>query len=72
MATTASARIRWPVSSRGGLVAMSGHAVVPDVARQEGALDEITRAVKGFGVGHVTVQVERTSDCVGCEEGVEG
>jgi hypothetical protein len=23
--------------------------------------------VKGFGIGHVTVQLERGGDCVGCE-----
>ena len=56
----------WTVAS--GLIAMSGHAVVPDVARQEGALLEITERVRGFGIGHVTVQVERTAECVGCEE----
>jgi cobalt-zinc-cadmium efflux system protein len=56
----------WTVSS--GFVAMSGHAVVSDVARQEGALREITERVKGFGIGHVTVQLERGGDCVGCEE----
>ena len=54
----------WTVSS--GFVAMSGHAVVPDLARQEGALLEITSRVKGFGISHVTVQLERGGDCAGC------
>lgn len=56
----------WTVAS--GLVAMSGHAVVSDIARQEAALAEITSRVKGFGIGHVTVQLERGGDCVGCDE----
>lgn len=55
----------WTVSS--GMVAMSGHAVVTDLARQEGALAEITSRVKGFGIGHVTVQLEHGGDCAGCE-----
>jgi cobalt-zinc-cadmium efflux system protein len=59
----------WTVAS--GLIAMSGHCVVPDPAHQETALTEITSRVKGFGIGHVTVQLERSeSDCIGCEETV--
>jgi cobalt-zinc-cadmium efflux system protein len=57
----------WTVAS--GLIAMSGHCVVPDLTQQDMALSEITARVKGFGIGHVTVQLERSeSDCVGCEE----
>ncbi len=57
----------WTVSS--GLVAMSGHAVVPDPTRHELALAEITNRVRGFGIGHVTVQLERgETDCIGCDE----
>ncbi len=55
----------WTVAS--GLVAMSGHAVVTDLARQQPALEEITRRVRGFGIGHVTVQLEKEGDCVGCD-----
>ena len=55
----------WTVSS--AFVAMSAHAVVRDAGRAQGALEEITRRVKDFGIGHVTVQVERDGDCVGCD-----
>ena len=55
----------WTVSS--GFVAMSGHAVVPELGRQEGALAEITDRVRGFGIRHVTVQLERGGDCAGCD-----
>lgn len=54
----------WTVSS--GFVAMSGHAIVADPAGQQAALEEITRRVRGFGIRHVTVQLERGGDCVGC------
>ncbi|HEY2806254.1 MAG TPA: cation diffusion facilitator family transporter [Gemmatimonadales bacterium] len=61
----------WTVSS--GMVAMSGHCVVLDPAQAQSALNEITRRVKGFGIGHVTVQLENGSgDCVGCEDTNEG
>ena len=56
----------WTVSS--GFVAMSGHAVVPEPGRAQAALEEITKRVKGFGISHVTVQVEQGGeDCIGCE-----
>ncbi len=29
--------------------------------------EEITRRVRGFGIGHVTVQLEQEGDCVGCD-----
>lgn len=51
----------WTVSS--GIVAMSGHAMVPDAARHQAVLEEITRRVKGFGIQHVTVQLERDRVC---------
>jgi cobalt-zinc-cadmium efflux system protein len=55
----------WTVSS--GFVAMSGHAVVQDAARAQDALEEITRRVQGFGIRHVTVQIEgRNGQCIGC------
>jgi cobalt-zinc-cadmium efflux system protein len=54
----------WTVSS--GFVAMSAHAVVPDPARAQGALDEITKRVRAFGIGHVTVQVEQSDECESC------
>lgn len=58
----------WTVSS--GFIAMSAHAVVRDAARSQGALAEITRRVRDFGIRHVTVQVEQSGeDCAGCETG---
>ena len=55
----------WTVAS--GFVAMSGHAVVSDMARRDTALAEITVALKTFGITHVTVQLESNGDCVGCD-----
>ena len=55
----------WTVSS--GFVAMSAHAVVREPARSQGALEEITRRVRDFGIRHVTVQIEQSGDCVGCD-----
>jgi cobalt-zinc-cadmium efflux system protein len=51
----------WTVSS--GIVAMSGHAMVPDASRHQAVLEEITRRVKGFGIQHVTVQLEKERVC---------
>jgi cobalt-zinc-cadmium efflux system protein len=51
----------WTVSS--GIVAMSGHATVPDPSRHQEVLEEITRRVRTFGIQHVTVQLERASIC---------
>jgi len=47
----------WTLSN--GIVAMSGHATVPDPAGQQAALVEICRRVRTFGIHHVTVQIER-------------
>jgi cobalt-zinc-cadmium efflux system protein len=49
----------WSVSS--GLVAMSAHAVVPDLAEHERALGQIHAAMGELGIGHVTVQLERAA-----------
>ena len=53
----------WTVTS--GMVAMSGHAVVPDLEAHPVVLERIRRAVGELGVGHVTVQLEtgREGDC---------
>ncbi len=51
----------WTVAS--GMVAMSGHATVPDAGKNQEVLEEITRRVRGFGIQHVTVQLENRSDC---------
>lgn len=53
----------WTVSS--GMVAMSGHATVPRAADHQPVLEEIDRRVRGFGIQHVTVQLEECEDCVG-------
>ena len=47
----------WTVSN--GVVAMSAHAAVPDPERHQAALEEICRRVHGFGIQHVTIQMER-------------
>jgi len=54
----------WTVTS--GMVAMSGHAVVPDLGDHPRVLERIRRAVAELGVGHVTIQLEtgRDGDCV--------
>lgn len=53
----------WTVTS--GMVAMSGHAVVPDLEAHPRVLEMIRRAVAELGVGHVTIQLEtgRDGDC---------
>jgi cobalt-zinc-cadmium efflux system protein len=48
----------WTVSD--GMVAMSAHATVPDAGRHQEVLEEIIRRARGFGIQHVTVQLERT------------
>jgi cobalt-zinc-cadmium efflux system protein len=49
----------WSVDS--GLVAMSAHAVVPDLARHDGALREMDAAMRALGIRHVTLQLERAA-----------
>ena len=51
----------WTVTS--GVVAMSGHAVVPDLARHPGVLEAIRSAMGGLGIGHVTIQLEAGDAC---------
>ncbi|HEX6643922.1 MAG TPA: cation diffusion facilitator family transporter [Gemmatimonadales bacterium] len=51
----------WTVGS--GLVAMSGHAVVPDLARHPAALEGIRDAMRGLRIGHVTIQLEVERGC---------
>ncbi len=53
----------WTVSS--GIVAMSTHATVPLPGDHQRALEEIDRRVRGFGIQHVTVQIEEKDPCVG-------
>lgn len=51
----------WTVTS--GMVAMSGHAVVPDLRRHPTALAGIRRAMAELGIGHVTIQLETRHEC---------
>lgn len=54
----------WTVSS--GVVALSAHAVVPDLARHDPALRAMDAAVRRLGVNHITIQLERAdlAECV--------
>jgi cobalt-zinc-cadmium efflux system protein len=51
----------WTVTS--GMVAMSGHAVVPDLAGHPDALDRIRERLARLGIGHVTIQLEIEGGC---------
>lgn len=53
----------WTVTS--GMVAMSGHAVVPELVRHPSVLEGLRGALGGLGIGHVTIQLET---CEGCLE----
>lgn len=46
----------WTLTS--GVVAMSAHAIVPDAASHQAALEEMTRVVAAHGIQHVTIQLE--------------
>jgi cobalt-zinc-cadmium efflux system protein len=47
----------WTVTS--GLVAMSAHAIVREPERHQHVLEHVHDAMRLFGIGHVTVQLER-------------
>lgn len=51
----------WTVTS--GMVAMSGHAVVPDLAGHPDALDRIRERLARLGIAHVTIQLEIEDGC---------
>ena len=51
----------WTVTS--GMVAMSGHAVVPELERHPAALEGIRNAMQALRIGHVTVQLEVERGC---------
>lgn len=53
----------WSVST--GLVAMSAHAVVPDVERHQEVLEAAHTAMGEMGIQHVTVQLEQRGMCEG-------
>jgi cobalt-zinc-cadmium efflux system protein len=51
----------WTVTS--GLVAMSGHAVVPDLTAHPDVLEGIRAEMAGLGIRHVTIQLEVEDEC---------
>jgi len=59
----------WTVTS--GMIAMSGHAVVPDLEAHPGVLDGIRAEMSLMGIGHVTIQLEVEHGCEGCEDARE-
>ena len=59
----------WTVTS--GMVAMSGHAVVPDLGAHPGVLDGIRTEMARLGIGHVTIQLEVEHGCEGCDDARE-
>jgi cobalt-zinc-cadmium efflux system protein len=46
-----------------GVVAMSGHAVVPELDSHPGVLDGIRTEMADLGIGHVTMQLEVADEC---------
>ena len=59
----------WTVTS--GMIAMSGHAVVPDLEAHPGVLDGIRSEMSLMGIGHVTIQLEVEHGCEGCDDARE-
>ncbi|MEO6067772.1 MAG: cation diffusion facilitator family transporter [Gemmatimonadota bacterium] len=57
----------WTVTS--GMVAMSGHAVVPELGEHPRVLAELQRAVSGVGIAHATIQLEVEGPCPEPERG---
>ena len=55
----------WTVTS--GVIAMSGHAVVPELTAHRGALLGLRRAVAAMGIGHATIQLEVEDECGGAD-----
>jgi len=51
----------WAVTSK--LVAMSGHAIVPDLGTHPEVLDRIRTEMGRLGIGHVTIQLEVQHEC---------
>jgi cobalt-zinc-cadmium efflux system protein len=51
----------WTVTS--GVIAMSGHAVVPELAAHPGALVGLKGALTRMGIGHATIQLEVLDEC---------
>jgi cobalt-zinc-cadmium efflux system protein len=51
----------WAVTSK--LVAMSGHAIVPDLGTHPEVLERIRSEMSLLGIGHVTIQLEVQHEC---------
>ena len=51
----------WTVTS--GMVAMSGHAIVPDLDSHPEVLERIRSEMCELGIGHVTIQLEVQHEC---------
>jgi cobalt-zinc-cadmium efflux system protein len=51
----------WTVTS--GVVAMSGHAIVPDLPSHPEVLEGIRLELARLGIGHVTIQLEVQHEC---------
>jgi cobalt-zinc-cadmium efflux system protein len=52
----------WTVTS--GVVAMSGHVVVPDSGTSQQVLEAAQSRMAGLGIHHITVQIEQDPTCV--------
>jgi cobalt-zinc-cadmium efflux system protein len=59
----------WAVTS--GVVAMSGHVVVPRLEQHPGVLDRIRKEMSRLGIGHVTIQLETSHGCLEIPAGRE-
>jgi cobalt-zinc-cadmium efflux system protein len=46
-----------------GVVAMSGHAIVPHLEAHPGVLDGIRNELSELGIAHVTIQLEVSDEC---------
>jgi cobalt-zinc-cadmium efflux system protein len=51
----------WTVTS--GMVAMSGHAIVPELSSHPEVLEGIRTEMARLGIGHVTIQLEVQHEC---------
>jgi cobalt-zinc-cadmium efflux system protein len=51
----------WAVTSE--LVAMSGHAIVPDLRQHPEVLERVRDEMSQLGIGHVTIQLEVQHEC---------
>jgi cobalt-zinc-cadmium efflux system protein len=57
----------WTVTS--GVIAMSGHVVVPELADHPRVLAASHAAMGGLGIGHATIQVEVAGECTPDHDG---